>query len=127
MQSDETPQTVIFVGGRRPEPVVEQELQARGIKVQWACTVKSAADLLKSVLGKTVVMTELALADGNWRDLVERVACVATPVPIVLVSSTSTAELWWDALDCGVEDILVAPLSVSRLRQFLATHFDIAK
>jgi len=49
----------------------------------------------------------------------QRGTSVSNAIPIVLVSCTSTAELWWAALDCGVEDILLAPLSASRLREIL--------
>jgi DNA-binding NtrC family response regulator len=73
--------------------------------------------LLDSGLDRTIVITDLALRDGNWTDLVEAVRCRS--IPVLLVSSTSTAELWWDALECGVEDILPAPLSASRLCEYL--------
>ena len=43
-------------------------MEARGIKVRWARTIKEAADLLNSVVTKTLIVTELALEDGNWRD-----------------------------------------------------------
>jgi len=90
--------------------------------VQWANSIQAADDLLNSAFDGTVFVTELALADGNWRDLVERIRSVRSPVPIVLMASASTAELWWDALECGVEDILVTPVSVSQLFQVLRTH-----
>jgi DNA-binding NtrC family response regulator len=127
MQSHEPAKTIIFVGTVRPEARIEQEVEARGVSVRWASTIKAAAGLLNSAVEQTIVITELALADGNWRDLVERIRCLGRPIPIVLVTSASTAELWWDALDCGVEDILVAPLSASRLCQFLGTHFTFPK
>jgi DNA-binding NtrC family response regulator len=102
-------------------------MEARDLKLQWASSIKAAAGLLNSALERTVVITELALADGNWRDVVERIRCLERTIPIVLVTSASTAELWWDALECGVEDILVAPLSASRLCQFLGTYFTMPK
>ena len=83
----------------------------------------TAAALFDSAPNGTVVMTELALKDGNWRDLVERVRNIRKFIPIVLLSPTRTAELWWDALECGVEDILQAPLSTSQLCKYLAKHF----
>ena len=78
--------------------------------------LKAATDLLASASERTA---NLASADGNWTDLVEQVRCISSAIPILLVSSTSTAELWWDALDCDVEDILLAPLSTSRLCEIL--------
>ena len=117
MHTEQSAKTVIMVGGKRPEPGIEKEMEARGITLRWARTIKAAAGLLNSGLGRTVVITELALRDGNWTDLVETVR--SKSIPVLLVSSTSTAELWWDALECGVEDILPAPLSASRLCEYL--------
>ena len=117
MHIEGTAKTVIVVGSTRPEPSLEKEMEKRGIRVRWARNIKEAGALLNSVVDKTVVVTELALKDGNWRDLLEEVRHGS--IPVLLVSSTSTAELWWDALDCGVEDILQGPLSASRLCQYL--------
>jgi DNA-binding NtrC family response regulator len=117
MHIQESAKTVVIVGATRPEPSLKKEMEARGIRVLWARTIRHAAALLNPVVNRTVVVTELALKDGNWRDLLETVRY--SSIPVLLVSSTSTAELWWDALDCGVEDILEAPLSTSRLAEYL--------
>ena len=119
MQSEERVNTIIFVSGRKPEATIEQDLQRRGLKVKWANNIKAARDLLASAAERTAIVADLALADGNWTDLVKQVKCISSSIPIVLVSSTSTAELWWDALDCNVEDILLAPLSASLLCEIL--------
>lgn len=119
MQSEEPVTTIIFVSGRKPEAVIEQDLQRRGLKVEWANSIKTAKNLLASASERTAVVADLVLTDGNWTDLVEQVRCISSSIPIVLVSSTITDELWWDALDCDVEDILLAPLSASRLCDIL--------
>ena len=119
MQGEEPVNTIMFVSVRKPAAIIEQDLQRRGLKVEWASSIKAAMDLLASASEKTAIVADLALADGNWTDLVGQVRCISSSIPIVLVSSTSTAELWWDALDCGVEDILLAPLSASRLCEIL--------
>ena len=117
MQSEEPVDTIMFVSDRKPEAILEQDLQQRGLKVEWANSIKAAKDLLASAPERTAIVADLVLADGNWTDLVVR--CVFSSIPMVLVSSTSTAELWWDALDCGVVDILLAPLSAPRLCEIL--------
>lgn len=119
MPSEEPVKAIMFVSGRKPESIVEQELQRRGLKVEWANNIKEAIHLLEPTSERTAVVTDLALADGNWRDLVERVRGVSSSIPIVLMSSATTAELWWDALDCDVEDILSPPLSTSSLCEAL--------
>lgn len=121
------PRGVIIVAKSGPEPSIKKALKARGITVQWARSIKAASGLLDSALNGTVVVTELVLSDGEWRDLVERVRGIRKFIPVVLLSSTRTAELWWDALDCGVEDILQAPISTSQLCKYLAKHFKTEK
>ena len=117
MQNEEgTTRKVIVVCA---EPGVEMEVAAHSIRVQWVHSIKAAIALLASAPGETVVITELALKDGNWRDLIEELRRLGKPIPVALVSSTSTSELWWDALECGVEDILPAPLTVTRIRDYL--------
>jgi len=116
---EQLPRAVIIVAKSGQEPSIEKELKPRGITVRWARSIKAASGLLKSAHSGTLVITELALRDGNWRDLVERVRNIRKFIPIVLLSPTRTAELWWDALECGVEDILLAPLSASQLYEYV--------
>jgi DNA-binding NtrC family response regulator len=122
MQTDRPAGIVIFVSNRSPEGSVAQDIEAHGLVMQWARSIRAAVDLLNSAREKTVIVTELALADGNWRDLVERMRGIDICVPIVLATSSSTAELWWDALECGIEDILPGYLIASRLCQLLETQ-----
>jgi len=60
----------------------EQELTRRGLKVEWANSIKAAKDLLASASEKTAIVADLALADGNWTDLVEQVRCISSSIPI---------------------------------------------
>jgi len=122
MQSYRRAGTVIFVSSGGPEATVAQDVEARGLVMQWARTIRAAVDLLNSAREKTVIVTELALADGNWRDLVQRVRCTEISAPIVLLTSSRTAELWWDALECGIDDILPGHLVASRSCQLLETQ-----
>jgi len=119
MQAEEPVKTTIVLCAARTVPGIENEMEARGMRVRWAPSITAATALLDSASNGTVVITELALRDGNWRDLVERLRCTGKPFRIALVSPTRTSELWWDALECGVEDIFLAPLSVSRICEYL--------
>ena len=119
MHAEEPVKTTIVLCTARTVPGIENEMEARGIRVRWAPSITAAAALLDSAPNGAVVITELALRDGNWRDLVERLRRVGKPVRVALVSPTRTSELWWDALECGVEDILLAPLSVYRICKYL--------
>ena len=122
MQSYRQAGTVIVVSNRSPESAVAQAIEAHGLVMKWACNIGVAVDLLTSSRDKTAIVSELALADGNWSDLAKRVRCVDLSAPIVLVTSFGTAELWWDALECGVDDILPEHFLASRLCQLLKTQ-----
>jgi DNA-binding NtrC family response regulator len=122
MHAEEPVKITIVLCATKPVPEIEDEMEARGIRVRWAPSITAAIALLNSAPNGTVVITELALRDGNWRDLVERLRCIGKPVRLALVSQTRTSELWWDALECGVEDILLAPLSVSRIYEYLESR-----
>ena len=90
MQTHRQAGTVIFVSNRSPEATVLQDIEAHGLVMRWVRSIRAAVDLLNSACEKTVIVTELALADGNWRDLVERMRGIDICVPIVLATSSST-------------------------------------
>lgn len=123
MQTHRRAGTIIFVSTSGPDAKVTQDIKAHRLVMHWAPSIEAAAGLINSTRKKNVIVTELALSDGNWRDLVERVRCNVILSPIVLLTPASTAELWWDALECGVDEILPAPLKASPLCQLLETHF----
>lgn len=122
MQTYRQAGTVIFVSNRSPEATVAQDIEAQGMIMHWVCSIRAAVSWLNSAHENTVIVTQLAVADGNWRDLVEQVRCIDTSTPIVLLTASSTAELWWDALECGIDDILHARLVASRLCELLKTQ-----
>ena len=119
MHAEEPVKTTIVLCAARTAPGIENEIEARGIRVRWAPSITAAAALLASAPNGAVVITELALRDGNWRDLVERLRRIGKPIRVALVSPSRTSELWWDALECGVEDILLSPLSAHRICEYL--------
>jgi hypothetical protein len=109
MHTEKPAKTIIALCATRPVPCIENEVEARGIVVRWASIFMVATALLASAPDGTVVITQLALRDGHWRDLVERVRCIGKPVRVALVSPTRTSEFWWDALESGAEDIRWGP------------------
>jgi len=121
MHREQAANTVVMVGATKPDLHLQRQMETRGIILRWARTIEEAAVLLRSALGRTIVITEPALKDGNWRDLLERIRRAS--IPVLLKTSSSTAELWWDALECGIEDILVAPFSTPGLCEYLAKQF----
>src|ERR1700691_1538558 len=125
MQTSNRAETVSFVSTTSPEAAVAHDIEAHGLEMQLSPSIKAALDLLNSTREKTVIVTQLALPDGNWRDLVEWVRCPEIPTPMVLVTSAIPPEIWWDALEYGIDDILSGHLIASRLFQLLQENkFD---
>ena len=56
---------MIFVSTTSPEAAVAHDIEAHGLEMQWAPSIKVAVDLLNSKREKTVIVTQLALPDGN--------------------------------------------------------------
>ena len=52
MQTYRQAGTVIFVSDRSPEATVLQDIEARGLVVQWARSIRAAVDLLNSAREK---------------------------------------------------------------------------
>ena len=48
MKSKGTISTVMFVSSKKPDKIVEEELERRGLKVEWANSIKAATALLDS-------------------------------------------------------------------------------
>ena len=76
MHAEKLTRTIIALCATRPAPCIGNEMEARGITVRWASSIKAATALLDWAPDGTVVITRLALGDGNWRVLVERVRCI---------------------------------------------------
>ena len=122
MQIEKRAGSVILVSNRDLDASVAAGVEASGMEVRWVPSIASALDLLRAGADHAVLVTELALPDGNWRDLVEQVKNLENSVPIVLVSSAISAELWWDALESGIQDVLHAPLTAPLLRQLVQAN-----
>jgi DNA-binding NtrC family response regulator len=127
MPGKQPARVVIIMAKNESQICIEKELRGRGITVQWARSIIAACSLLDAAPDGTLAITELALSDGNWKDLVERVRYARKFIPVVLLSPTRTAELWWEALECGVEDILQAPLSASLLCDYVVKKLTTEK
>lgn len=106
-------------GSGGSEASLEKALRETGNCVRRTDSVAGAAALVEPCT--EAVFTGIALRDGNWRDLVEQVRLRAPSVPVILccAATDGTAELWWDALECNILDIVSPPYSAQTLRRVL--------
>ena len=57
-----------------------------------------------------VVVCERHLIDGNWKDVLSRLASISNPPRLIVVSHRSDDGLWTEVLNMGGFDLLSAPL-----------------
>lgn len=98
---------------------LREALTALGYRIQLAHSVGGVAMLVSREPSPALLFTGAALCDGNWRDVVESVRLRKAAVPVILCATEGTAELWWDALECGVLDIATPPYTSETLRRML--------
>jgi len=59
------------------------------------------------------VLTEAALSDGSWKDVVGVVGRIKRRVAVVVTDLLADARFWVDVLECGAYDLLPKPFSFS--------------
>src|SRR5216683_6104394 len=60
-----------------------------------------------------VVVCERHLIDGNWKDVLSRLASISNPPRLIVVSHRSDDGLWTEVLNMGGFDLLRAPAHLS--------------
>ena len=107
-----TPRSVVLAMSQIAASQIAQEMRTIGCSVVGASSVADVDSCLAKLTGRLLVLTEISFPDGNWRDLIHRTQPQHSRTLFILCSATRTAELWWDALDCEISDILTPPYSV---------------
>src|SRR5712692_6858425 len=62
-----------------------------------------------------VVICECQLADGNWKDVLSRLAPALDPPRLIVVSPHADARLWSEVLSLGGFDLLATPFREAKL------------
>jgi DNA-binding NtrC family response regulator len=93
-----------------PPEVRHVENALRGLAIN-SIGVKDLAGVRNALAGQTrpsVVLTQISLGDGNWRDVIGEVSRVDETIPVILYTRAPATELWMDALDSGIYDVIQA-------------------
>ena len=62
-----------------------------------------------------VVLCECQLPDGNWKDVLSRLAPMLDPPRLIVFSRNSNDGLWAEALNMGAFDLLATPFREAEL------------
>jgi DNA-binding NtrC family response regulator len=88
---------------------IHTQLKGLGLAVEQACCLHRVSQALAVSDQPAVVISQLALPDGNWRDMLQLVSNCGTASGVVLCAESLTNELWWDAEELGVLDVITRP------------------
>jgi DNA-binding NtrC family response regulator len=71
-----------------------------------------------------VVLTQISLGDGNWRDVMGEVSRVDETIPVIIYTRAPATELWMDALDSGIYDVIQAGCGAAELLGVIARAME---
>lgn len=100
---------------------VERIFLVHGIKLRRSRNCFEARAVLRDPTRPSVVVTDLALPDGNWTDILRAANEGLAKTPVIVVSRNLDIRLYLDVLGSGAHDFVVPPFSASELAYILRT------
>ena len=110
---------ILFVSGHREDaPRLSQMLHALPLAVEHADTVQQARTKLRQ-RDYSVVLTEAALPDGNWLDVLHATRESPREAELIVTDPQADARFWSEALNLGAYDLLTQPFYEPEVRRIL--------
>ena len=88
-------------------------------KVLTASSCGEAIELLREAPSVRVVLTDLALPDGSWFDVLNCVGDLNGSAAVVVCARVADERLWTQVLEAGGFDVLVEPYQEREVRRIL--------
>ena len=109
----------MFVTGRQEDAQsLSQMLHALPLALDHAETVRQArAQLHQSEY--TVILTEAALPDGNWLDILHAARRSPAELEVIVTDPHADARFWAEALNLGAYDLVSQPFYEPEVRRIL--------
>jgi DNA-binding NtrC family response regulator len=95
------------------------DLRGLDVEVVSVGTCREARNVLSTVAGISLVITDVSLPDGNWCDIFKCLIDRGLDASVVVTSSRADAILWSEVLWRGAYDLLVEPYQVGEVRRTL--------
>ncbi len=100
---------------------IEEMLKRQEIKVYHARKCAEARSLLRNLQGIDLVLTDVDLADGTWKDVIQLTRTLTQDTPVIVMSRVVSMRLYLDTQDGGAADFIVPPLAPRDLAYTLTT------
>lgn len=103
---------------------LEEMLHEQEIRTAQAHRCAEARSLLKEAGPVDLVLTDVALADGTWRDVIQLARKSAKNTPVIVMSRVVSMKLYLDTQDAGAADFIVPPIAPRDLAYTLSVAMD---
>ena len=100
---------------------IERMLKDQEIRIHHARNYSEARRLLQEVEPVDLVMTDVAVPDGTWRDVIHLAQMQTRKLPVVVMSRVVNMRLYLDTQDGGAADFIVPPVESRGLTYTLTT------
>jgi len=90
-----------------------------GVEVRTAASCGEATDVLRLDQEVRVVLTDLALPDGSWFDILNLVGDLHPGAHVVVCARVADERLWTQVLEAGGFDVLVEPYQEREVHRIL--------
>jgi DNA-binding NtrC family response regulator len=110
---------ILFISGHREDgPRLSQMLKALPLALDHVGTVKQASAKLRKA-DYPVVLTEAALPDGTWLDVLNLTRESPGAAQLIVTDPQADARFWSEALNLGAYDLLAQPFYEPEVRRIL--------
>ncbi len=117
MQNEVT--ALVVMSPERRSPLIDH-LVALDVHILTASSCGEAAERLHDEPAVRLVLTDLALPDGSWFDVLNRVGDLSATVAVVVCARVADERLWTQVLEAGGFDVLVEPYQDREVHRILA-------
>lgn len=100
---------------------LEEMLNGQGIGTHRIRRCAGVPRVMKQPDSFDVVLTDVALADGTWKDVIRLVRKQAENTPVIVMSRVVSMRLYLDTQDGGAADFIVPPMAPRDLDYALTT------
>lgn len=98
---------------------LEETLREQDIRTARAHDCAEALSLLKQVAPIDLVLTDVTLPDGTWKEIIGMVRKAAKQTPVIVMSRLVSMRLYLDTQDAGAADFIVPPMTPRDLAHVL--------
>jgi DNA-binding NtrC family response regulator len=116
--------TAMLLMARERRPPLLEALESCGIDVLLVCNCNEGRQMLEIHPQVQVVVTDAALPDGDWREVLHIVAQAGINIEVVVCSRLGDHKLSMDVLEHGAYDVLVEPYECEEVRRIVETATD---